>query len=820
MRFQSPAVGVVEIDASLSPVEQGDSYAAMVGKSTWGFTEHPTRLAGVNEEGFAERFGAPTDDTYLTHFVAADFLSYCSKMYFTRVVGKNAKNAVPKGKSPVLVKNPSEYEIANLSGLSFIAKSAGSKGNGLIVDVADSEKFKTWEFANQFQFPPQAGEYSVVVADGSGQFTGRGATKQTERLSVLGRVSGGVRQTEQVTFTGSAVGGVKQEEVIVVVGSESTGTTLIVDGVSVTLEVGDGDTVVATKIAQAFVAKTSAYSAARAVGNKVYVTFAVSGSRPKIVSTTGSGMAITSSISRVGSDVFTAIINKVSVTLRQGDIASLVAVKFKEAVDLQNRIYAHSDITSNSVTYTYIAYGANTVTASQTIAGLTVATTATTAGVNTVSVSVFDNAVALVDGDSAVVVAEKIAVALKGDVKFTDVYDNIVVDRGSVLYTTKTTGRAELKATPDADKGLQFSVDTKTTGQFGSVLEKYELLSNVKGSAMPDGTQLYFVDALNLRSAYIWVGDTAMQLTAGSTILDGGVDDYNTNTTGEVQRYANTEEFDIAHIISGAVSVAEQKTCIDVAEQRMDCFAYASPMFGDVVNNPRNELDSVCDWREIELARDSTYLKLDSGWALVYDKYNETKRWIPTCGGTAGLRALVATNQEPWIPAAGHENGRYRNYLRLAWSPNKAERDELFKRAVNPVVSFPTDGILCYGDKTGTSRPSAFSGENVRQAFIEAEKTLGNFARFYLFKLNNEFTRAQFVNAVRPYLRNMVARGAFEDAKLIVDERNNSSYVREQGKLVGTILIKPLYSIRFIELQFVASGAGLSFEELEKSMFG
>ena len=240
-------------------------------------------------------------------------------------------------------------------------------------------------------------------------------------------------------------------------------------------------------------------------------------------------------------------------------------------------------------------------------------------------------------------------------------------------------------------------------------------------------------------------------------------------------------------------------------------------MMNDVVNNRGNETADVVEWRTVEVNRETSYAFADNNWALVYDKYNDVNRWIPICGGTAGLKARTDRDAEPWISPAGYEYGRYKNYIKLAWNPNSGQRDELYKAAINPVCSFKGEGIVLFGDKTSLTRPSAFQGVNVRSAFIVAEKTLANFAHYFLFKLNDDITRSQFRNAVRPFLRNMVARRAFEDAVFKSDANNNGPAVRAARQLVGAIYAKPMYSINWVLLDFVAVGSGVTLDESENS---
>lgn len=378
-------------------------------------------------------------------------------------------------------------------------------------------------------------------------------------------------------------------------------------------------------------------------------------------------------------------------------------------------------------------------------------------------------------------------------------------------------GKKDKQVAPAAQFGLTFSIDIKVNGRIGTLLEKFELMKMDPLARFSDGTTQYFVDAINKTSKYVWVGDKSIPLTRSTTVMAGGADDHSRSLAGLIPQFANAEMMDVNCVIAATNDVVEQKAYYDVSDTRGDCMTYVSPLMSDVVNAGGNELQNVLEWRTIETNRETSYAFNDSNWALVYDKYNDTNRWIPCCGGTAGLWARTAQAYDPWISPAGHERGRYKNYNKLAWSPNKAQRDELYKVAVNPIVSFPGEGTLLYGDKTSLSRPSAFGHINTRQAFIVAEKSIANFAKQFLFELNDDFTRAAFVNAVRPFLRNMQARRAFEKFAVVVDERNNGPDIRAENKLVGAFYITPLYSINFIHLNFVAQRPGVSFEEVERN---
>ena len=205
---------------------------------------------------------------------------------------------------------------------------------------------------------------------------------------------------------------------------------------------------------------------------------------------------------------------------------------------------------------------------------------------------------------------------------------------------------------------------------------------------------------------------------------------------------------------------------------------------------------------------------MDTGWKYQFDKYNDVYRWVPLNGDIAGLCARTDTERDPWFSPAGLNRGVIKNVVKLAWNPTKAERDTLYKAGVNPVVTFPGEGTILYGDKTLLNRPSAFDRINVRRLFIVLEKSIAKAARSSLFEFNDEFTRASFINLVEPFLRDVQGRRGIYDFRVICDTTNNTGEVIDQNQFVGDIYIKPARSINFIQLNFVAVRTGVAFEEI------
>jgi len=204
----------------------------------------------------------------------------------------------------------------------------------------------------------------------------------------------------------------------------------------------------------------------------------------------------------------------------------------------------------------------------------------------------------------------------------------------------------------------------------------------------------------------------------------------------------------------------------------------------------------------------------DSGYKYMYDKYSDVYRFVPLNGDTAGLCAFTDQVADSFFSPAGFNRGNVRGAVKLSYNPTKAERDQLYKARVNPVVNFPGQGVVLFGDKTALTKPSAFDRINVRRLFLLLEKAIATAAKFQLFEFNDEFTRAQFRNLVEPFLRDIQGRRGITDFSVVADGTNNTGEVIDRNEFVADIFIKPARSINFITLNFIAVRTGVSFTEV------
>jgi phage tail sheath protein FI len=371
----------------------------------------------------------------------------------------------------------------------------------------------------------------------------------------------------------------------------------------------------------------------------------------------------------------------------------------------------------------------------------------------------------------------------------------------------------------------------KFTGSPNTVLEKFAFVSKASDAKNDDGSSNYYVNVINDRSKFIYAINHANTANWGSlaanTMFNAGNSDYYNNVmTGGVttattdadltiayDKFKNAEEVDISLIMAGASSQTVAKHIVDnIAEIRRDCVAFISPPMANVVNQAGSETTKITAYRDT--FNSSSYTVMDSNWKYQFDKYNNVYRWVPLNGDIAGLCVRTDFDRDPWYSPAGFNRGQIKNVIRLAWNPNKTQRDELYKKGVNPVVSFPGEGTILYGDKTLLARPSAFDRINVRRLFIVLEKAIARAAKYSLFEFNDEFTRAQFISLVEPYLRDVQGRRGIFQYRVVCDQTNNTPEVIDRNEFIGDIYIKPARSINFIQLNFVAVRTGVAFDEI------
>ena len=383
------------------------------------------------------------------------------------------------------------------------------------------------------------------------------------------------------------------------------------------------------------------------------------------------------------------------------------------------------------------------------------------------------------------------------------------------------------------------------SGTANTVLEKMLFLSKAPGAKTTEGESNHYKQVIKGRSKYVYLAayeDTtdvysytnSVAITTSATAasqfhlyglqsysLSAGTDYQNYNVGNETQTYTDVfgdvETLTVDYILAGPTTLAKANSLINLSNLRKDCITFVSPKRADVLGSSAAttsaQTDNVVNFFE-SISDSSSYAVFDNNYKYIYDRFNDVYRYIPTNADMAGLCVNTTAISEAWFSPAGFNRGNLRNAIKIAYNPTKSQRDELYAKRVNPIVSFPGQGIVLFGDKTALRSPSAFDRINVRRLFLILERTLKNFSKGVLFELNDETTRLNFTTQVNNYMRDIQARRGMTDFLVVADTSNNTPDVIDRNEFVADIYIKPSRSINFITLTFVATRTGVSFNEV------
>jgi len=406
-------------------------------------------------------------------------------------------------------------------------------------------------------------------------------------------------------------------------------------------------------------------------------------------------------------------------------------------------------------------------------------------------------------------------------------YDQVTGSPGTSPYASDRSG------SNDEIHVIVIDEDGGISGVPNTVLESFSKLSKAADAKTPQGDTNFYVDVLYNKSKFIYwmdhntsgtnwgnnaTGTTFTAVAAPTSESLSGGSDGSTVSVGQkktaYEKFEDSETVDIGLIIAGSGTSVHVENLITIAENRKDAVVFVSPERSDVVNitDSNSQLTNVLGF--FAGITSSSYVVFDSGYKYMYDRYNDVYRFVPLNGDLAGLAARTDLIQDSWYSPAGFNRGNIRGAVKLAFNPNKSQRDDLYRNRINPVVTFPGQGTVLFGDKTGLSAPSAFDRINVRRLFITLEKAISTASKFQLFEFNDEFTRANFRNIVEPFLREVQGRRGITDFLVVCDETNNTGDVIDRNEFVAEIFIKPARSINFITLSFIATRTGVSFEEV------
>jgi Phage tail sheath protein subtilisin-like domain/Phage tail sheath C-terminal domain len=811
MAFQlSPGVAVVEKDFSSIVPAVSSSNGAFAGLFPWGPVLDPVTVSSENV--LVQRFGKPNDYNAQSFFTAANFLSYTNNLLVVRADTTSALNAVAKKSGSVTgVTVPVANSGATLPNVPTVTFSAPDDASG--------------QTATGYATLMNNGITAVQVTNGG---TGYNAANLVLTVATTGTGSGCILQPV-------VVNGVVTSVTVVNPGSNYTGT------LSITISQGAGT---GTSLAFGTISKSSQQIQSVTIVNPGYgytnpptVTFGgvLTGTVP-----TG----ITGSILTAGVKINNFNDYSNNYLSGQGTFGEFAA-KYPGALGNSLK-YA----TADSSNFKVVATG--TVSSTQNSTSLAITSGALITQAKAGSIVRFWSGA---NGTGTLLGTSAIASDPTLDTAATLTTNPVILSSIASItlewkYATEFDGAPGTSAfaagnNTSNDEMHVIVVDALGywTGTIGATLEKFAFVSKASDAKKSDGTNNYYRDVINSNSKYIWWMDhpTAgsnwgtSSLVLGATTpgtpvayastnytvtLSGGVDG-NTVTDGQLisayNLFANADLYDISLIPMGKASSTVVTSVIgNVAEYRKDCVVFSTPQnVSDgsiIIGNGSDAVDATNAYRN--QLPSSSYAVLDSGFKYQYDRYNDKYRWIPLNGDVAGLCARTDYTDDPWFSPGGFNRGQIKSVVKLAVNPGRTERDNLYKNGVNPVVNFPGQGTVLYGDKTLQAKPSAFDRINVRRLFIVLEKAIAIASKYQLFEFNDSFTRAQFRNLVEPFLRDVQGRRGITDFRVKCDDANNTGEIIDRNEFVADIFIKPARAINFITLNFVAARSAVSFEEI------
>ncbi len=867
----SPGIKVKEVDLTRGGITGvSDQTGAIAGPFVKGPVEDPQLIEG--EKDLVDTFGEPqeTSGQYEYWLSAASYLSYGGVLRCVRTDGtalNNANAAVATGAASSLtslkIKNTDDYFNTYAAGTTwyYAAKNPGTWANGVKVCVIDAKTDQTLAGINTAGIVVGAG---ITQAFGGATVGGIGTS-----LTLNGHLKGIV--------TGVGAGNIDVKVVSqVAVGGSITDADYTKNGAFEFKTTRECNIAGATGAASTSITVTRSVGGTNQgaiTNNEDIHLFNSATQKPTIDNAGGAAFGVSANSLNVSS--VTGIVANQSILLIGGEMMGVGNIS-GNAVGISTRgingttATAHNDGSTINIMTTAGAVTDVDGTGNTSATDTNIVITAT-AGIDA------GDYIAVVGVGTAAEIMKVDAVTTNSALTPTSVSDwyeaqTLKLDN-STVYWSSVAQKPQTSAYASARKSRFDEVhvvvvddDGSQSGNAGQILETWQNLSKAE-DAKQFNSPIYWKDFLANNSEYIFGGvnpngtpltasNTSSNISAGawgqvaqgvnftgigqSTFsLEGGKDYGGTYesptysaTLGDLisgyNEFANVREYPVNYLIQGPglgsrdETVGKANKLISIAGERKDCIAVVSPSKSDVLSGagnapvPISSSDTQTEniLKTCDQISSSSYGVIDSGYKYIFDRFNNKFRYIPCNADVAGMMARTSQNSYPWFSPAGADRGVVNNAIKLAYNPSQAQRDLLYTKRVNPVVAFPGQGVILFGDKTALSYVSAFDRINVRRLFLTVETAIERAARAQLFEFNDDITRANFVNIVEPYLRDIQAKRGITDFLVVCDESNNTADIIDANEFRADIFIKPARSINFIGLTFVATRTGISFEEV------
>lgn len=792
VNLASPGVKVREVDLTTGRI---DGISAQVGAFVGPFQKGPIGEPTLieTEEDLISVFGKPVENNSQNEFwlSASNYLSYGGVLRIVRADGDSLLNANSAELSTLKIDNSEDFDTNHATDTSweFAAKTPGTWANGIKVCVID-------DFADQ-----------IITGIATTSFS----STNTENIATL---------TGDIGITTTIITGISTALLSI---NDDIANENIPDGTAIIIAIGSSSVTVSEQKATT--------NTSPLVGESFVVT-------RDTVTTTNTNI-------QVGQSIIQSVdgqepSNNGTVIIFNGNLRGVITGVGQEEIYVKITDRYVDDAAPTSVTYkeNSATKSFNSATNGISIVDNTGATTATFSGSpNRISKDWYN---------------EQTLGITNSTIYWKSIAPKPVTSEFSLERNSKN----------DAMHVVLIDDSGKITGTASNLLEKFTFLSKAIDSKKSPYQKVYVKDYIKTNSAYVYNGtlsssvssdlipnalnNTAFTLTNGpignetqSTTFNvlgnktytlssgfdysanGGMDATLGSIVGGYEKFRNPAEFDINFLICGPsggdtvfTSQAKANLLISIAEERKDCIACISPHKPSVVNvtSTAEQTKNIIDF--FDPITSSSYAVLDSGIKYTLDRFNNKFVYLECNSDIAGLMARTAIDQYSWFSPAGPNRGSINNAVKLAYNPSQGQRDQLYTKRINPVISAPGQGIILFGDKTALSYGSAFDRINVRRLFLTIEKAIAKASRSQLFEFNDEITRTNFINIVEPYLRDIKAKRGITEFLVVCDRSNNTPEVIDSNEMVADIFVKPNRSINFIGLTFVATRTGVSFTEV------
>lgn len=831
----SPGIDINEVDQTNVVPATSTSVGAYAGHFNWGPVDEIVNVS--SEKELLQYFGSPKQGNNTRSFLtAASFLKYSNALRVSRALGANSTNAA--NSHQMQIKNKEHFDTLSSLDFIFSARFPGALGNSLSVSYAyvagsaDSD-YDNWAYKNLFDSAPNKSltaaengistndEIHVVVIDRLGMFTGSAGSilEKYEGLSlganaknedgasifykdVINENSSYVFvNTLTDTFT-EADSDITEKSVFAVeassISQESSLTLPFNLEVETTVTYSGGNSVTTSETEQKAIVVKSGFSGAPGNNAKINIRKIDVASAPAMFS--------------YGFISFGAPVNGDKITVNGTTFTKAAAASATEFATINDLVALIDDLAVFSEVYAsasrnIILEGGDAVelsvgvnnTGTMTVSGPTTSTNQTANSLSYLDVTI--DALQLSQGYityDVTVATDEIASAVVTDVTLADIinrikYESAKIDDSDFAELSFFIDDIEIDETNPL---ASMKLDIQSVSQLGG--GNLSILSFTGGEAVTynDNT---------LINTYNFV------LGADGTVTQGGV-------STALGLFIDKDAVDInllfAEVFNTNQSTVDSKL-YEVANTRRDIVAFVSePMQLTTLTSNSQKFNALINKFDDPAYGSSSFVVFTQTPVYTYNKYADKYVWIPSCGHAAGLCANADFVADPWFSPAGFNRGQLKGVTKIAYNPSQTERDELYKKRINSIVTIPGEGVILYGDKTALTKPSAFDRINVRRLFNVLERSISQAAKYQLFELNDEFTRASFKNTIEPFLRDVQGRRGIIEFKVVCDETNNTEEVIDSNEFVGDIYIKPAKSINFIHLNFIATRSGVEFKEI------